>query len=140
MKNIKLIIAFFIISCLAGLNNINAQTAINSTLLKNKVWVVELPNEKQYSTELVFGDKEYSNTFIFNGERHEKKSSYYLSNITTRSFNSKEKSEHGKYILIDTALKNGEKEVTTFEILELTANSLKLKNLSTQAIITCKSK
>lgn len=138
MKNILIISLFF---CLSNICSVYAQTVIDETKLYNKVWVIDLPEGKSYSTELTFNNGEYINCFVFNGKRYEIKYYFYLSNsndIYSATKALKASNNKGKYIVCQNMNKSIDGE--NFEIIELTDNTLKIKNLSNNSVISCKVK
>lgn len=138
MKNILKLLFLF---CLSNVCSVYAQTTIDEAKLYDKVWVVDLPEGKSYSTELTFNNGEYTNCFIFEGKRYEIKYHFYLSNsndIYSATKASKASNNKGKYIVCQNM--NRSVDVENFEIIELTDSTLKIKNLSNNSVISCKVK
>lgn len=139
--NMKNILKLLFLFCLSNICSVYAQTTIDETKLYDKVWVVNLPEGKSYSTELTFNNGEYINCFIFEGKRYEIKYHFYLSN-SNDEYSAKKalnaSNNKGKYIVCKKKDRSIDEE--SFEIIELTDSTLKIKNLSNNSIISCKVK
>ena len=74
-----------------GLSAQNNNFADISALLENKVWNVQLPQDKQYAMEMEFRDAGWRNAFLQNGKRIETIYSYSLCGDTIKVFESRKK-------------------------------------------------
>lgn len=72
-----------------GLSAQNNNFADISALLENKVWNVQLPQDKQYVMEMEFRDAGWRNAFLQNGKRTETIYSYSLCDDTIKVFESR---------------------------------------------------
>lgn len=135
IKSIWILITFVCLS-LVCTHRLNAQTSVSNPL-ENTSWIVQVPDNKGYSTSLEFTKDMYTNTFTYNGESCSVSKSYSVTLVSqkTRGLNS----AIGKIKIAETPnLKSS--QVDQFEIIELTGNKLVLKNISTGAVINCKKK
>lgn len=107
----------------------NVQNSELHEVIKNTSWIIDLPEDKNYCTELTFGDSIFTDSFIYNGERHSREHLYQILSEPNQSSNSK------KYIL-----KIKSKKEPEFEIINVSDTKLILKNLKTGVIIDCKKK
>ena len=76
---------------IGGLYAQNNDCADISTLLENKVWKVQLPQDKQYAMEMEFRNAGWRSVFLQNGKRAETFYSYSLCEDTIKVFESGEK-------------------------------------------------
>ena len=76
---------------IGGLYAQNNYCADISTLLENKVWKVQLPQDKQYAMEMEFRNAGWRSVFLQNGKRAETFYSYSLCEDTIKVFESGEK-------------------------------------------------
>ena len=83
-----ILLSWVVISEIPAQNN---DCADISTLLENKVWKVQLPQDKQYTVEMEFRDAEWRSIFLYNGKRTETFYSYSLCEDTIKVFESGEK-------------------------------------------------
>lgn len=114
-------------------HRLNAQTT-GTNPLENTSWIVQVPENKGYSTSLEFSKDMYTNTFTYNGESCSVSKSYSvtLAPQKTRGINS----TIGKIRIAESPyLKDS--QVDQFEIIELTDKKLVMKNIRTGAIINC---
>lgn len=112
----------------------SAQISSEVNPLENTTWMVQLPEDKEYSTLLEFSNNIYTNTFTYNGESCSVKKSYSVSLTPNKTRGSDAKI--GK-IKISKGTDVNENQIDQFEIIELTENKLVLKNIKTGAIINC---
>lgn len=75
---------------IAGLPAQNNNCADMSALLENKIWKVQLPQDKQYAMEMEFRDAEWRSAFLQGGKRTETLYSYSLCDDTIKVFESRE--------------------------------------------------
>lgn len=54
---------------IGGLSAQNNKCADMSALLENKVWKVQLPQDKQYAMEMEFRDAGWRSVFLYDGKR-----------------------------------------------------------------------
>lgn len=83
-----ILLSWVVISEIPAQNN---DCADISTLLENKVWKVQLPQDKQYTVEMEFRDAEWRSIFLYNGKRTETFYSYSLCEDTIKVFESGKK-------------------------------------------------
>lgn len=74
-----------------GLSAPNSNGADRSALLENKVWKVQLSQDKQYAMEMEFRDAVWRSSFLYDGKRKETFYSYSLRGDTIKVFESGEK-------------------------------------------------
>ena len=79
---------------IGGLSAQNSNYADMSALLENKVWKVQLPQDKQYTMEMEFRDAGWRSVFLYDGKRTETFHSYSLCDDTIKVFESR-----GNYII-----------------------------------------
>ncbi len=72
-----------------GLPAQNNNCADMSALLENKIWKVQLPQDKQYAMEMEFRDAEWRSAFLQGGKRTETLYSYSLCEDTIKAFESR---------------------------------------------------
>jgi hypothetical protein len=91
------------------------------------------PGEKQYTSSSIFTYTAVIHIFEFNNEKHRIYSKFYLSDTEDGFFKEENvgKVLQGKYIVSQD--ERGRKFI--FEILELTGERLKLKNLDNKSIL-----
>lgn len=80
-------IAFLVV--IDGLPAQNNNCADMSALLENKIWKVQLPQDKQYAMEMEFRDAEWRSAFLQGGKRTETLYSYSLCDDTIKVFESR---------------------------------------------------
>ena len=86
MKKLLLIwLAWVVIGGLSAQNN---NCADMSALLENKVWKVQLPQDKQYAIEMEFRNAEWRSVFLYDAKRKETFYSYSLCGDTIKVFES----------------------------------------------------
>ena len=86
MKKLLLIwLAWVVIGGLSAQNNNYADM---SALLENKVWKVQLPQDKQYAIEMEFRNAEWRSVFLYDAKRKETFYSYSLCGDTIKVFES----------------------------------------------------
>lgn len=91
-KNMRKLL--FVLLSLSIINELPAQNndcADMPTLLENKVWKVQLPQDKQYTMEMEFRDAGWRSVFLCNGKRTETFYSYSLCEDTIKVFESGKK-------------------------------------------------
>lgn len=84
----------FVLLSLSIINELPAQNndcADMPTLLENKVWKVQLPQDKQYTMEMEFRDAGWRSVFLCNGKRTATFYSYSLCEDTIKVFESGKK-------------------------------------------------
>ena len=74
---------------IGGLSAQNNKCADMSALLENKVWKVQLPQDKQYAMEMEFRDAGWRSVFLYDGKRKETFYSYSLCGDTIKVFESR---------------------------------------------------
>ena len=74
---------------IGGLSAQNNKCADMSALLENKVWKVQLPQNKQYAMEMEFRDAGWRSVFLYDGKRKETFYSYSLCGDTIKVFESR---------------------------------------------------
>lgn len=74
---------------IGGLSAQNNKCADMSALLENKVWKVQLPQNKQYAMEMEFRDAGWRSVFLYDGKRTETFYSYSLCGDTIKVFESR---------------------------------------------------
>lgn len=74
---------------IGGLSAQNNKCADMSALLENKVWKVQLPQDKQYAMEMEFRDAGWRSVFLYDGKRTETFYSYSLCGDTIKVFESR---------------------------------------------------
>lgn len=74
---------------IGGLSVQNNKCADMSALLENKVWKVQLPQNKQYAMEMEFRDAGWRSVFLYDGKRKETFYSYSLCGDTIKVFESR---------------------------------------------------
>ncbi|MCM1141427.1 MAG: hypothetical protein NC453_22895 [Muribaculum sp.] len=135
INSFKSISVLLVLSCLFfNILKISAQSNVESNPLDNTTWIVEVPQDKGYSTVLNFSDNVYTNTFSYNGESCTVKKIYSItfSQKDTRGSNN----SIGKIKIANEKTKNNTL-VDQFEIIEISNSKLVLKNIQTGAIINC---
>lgn len=88
MKKFLFILLSWVV--IAGLPAQNNNCADMSALLENKIWKVQLPQDKQYAMEMEFRDAEWRSAFLQGGKRTETLYSYSLCDDTIKVFESRE--------------------------------------------------
>ena len=73
---------------IGGLSAQNNKCADMFALLENKVWKVQLPQDKQYAMEMEFRDAGWRSVFLYDGKRKETFYSYSLCGDTIKVFES----------------------------------------------------
>ena len=71
-----------------GLHAQNENSADMSALLENKIWKVQLPQDKQYTVEMEFHDAGWRSVLLQGGKRTETLCSYSLCEDTIKVFES----------------------------------------------------
>ena len=74
---------------IGGLSAQNNKCADMSALLENKVWKVQLPQDKQYAMEMEFRDAGWRSVFLYDGKRKKTFYSYSLCGDTIKVFESR---------------------------------------------------
>lgn len=87
-KFLFILLSWVVIDGLLAQNN---NCADMSALLENKIWKVQLPQDKQYAMEMEFRDAEWRSAFLQGGKRTETLYSYSLCDDTIKVFESGEK-------------------------------------------------
>lgn len=104
--------------------------------LVDKEWKMIFPSEKQYMYTDSYSKEIITTVFVYNNSEVKLFSKYYLSDNIDSTFNENNigKVYDGKYLV-----KNNEKgDISVFEILNLSNNTLKLKNIRNGSIISYK--
>lgn len=84
-KFLFILLSWVVISELPAQNN---DCADMSTLLENKVWKVQLPQDKQYAMEMEFRDAGWRSIFLYDGKQTGTFYSYFLCGDTIKVFES----------------------------------------------------
>ena len=87
-KFLFILLSWVVIDGLPAQNN---NCADMPALLENKIWKVQLPQDKQYAMEMEFRDAEWRSAFLQGGKRTETLYSYSLCDDTIKVFESREK-------------------------------------------------
>lgn len=85
----KLLSILFSWVVIGGLSAQNNKCTDISALLENKVWKVQLAQDKQYTMEMEFRDAGWRSAFLYNGRRTEFFYSYSLCDDTIKVFESR---------------------------------------------------
>lgn len=124
--------------------NAFGQSKTTMELLINKEWVMQFPSKQSYSSKIIYDKNEEKSILTINNEEYPLISSYYLSNefITKFDFTKVGKISNGKYIVTyrETVNKEGIKctAFQLYEIMNLNASNLVLKNMENNSILTYK--
>ena len=104
--------------------------------LVDKDWIRIFPSEKQYMYTDSYNREIITTVFVYNNSEVKLFSKYYLSDTIDFTFNENNvgKVYDGKYLV----KKNEKGDVSVFEILNLSNNTLKLKNIRNGSIIRYK--
>jgi len=104
--------------------------------LVDKDWIMIFPSEKQYMYTDSYNREIITTVFVYNNSEVKLFSKYYLSDTIDFTFNENNvgKVYDGKYLV----KKNEKGDVSVFEILNLSNNTLKLKNIRNGSIIRYK--
>lgn len=86
-KLLFILLSWVVMERLSAQNNDGADM---SALLENKVWKVQLPQDKQYAMEMEFRDAGWRSVFLYDGKRKETFYSYSLCGDTIKVFESRE--------------------------------------------------
>lgn len=86
-KLLFILLSWVVMERLSAQNNDGADM---SALLENKVWKVQLPQDKQYAMEMEFRDAGWRSVFLYDGKRKETFYSYSLCGDTIIVFESRE--------------------------------------------------
>ena len=89
MKKLLFILLSWVV--MEGLSAQNNDGADMPALLENKVWKVQLPQDKRYDMEMEFRDAGWRSVFLYDGKRTETFYSYSLCGDTIKVFESGEK-------------------------------------------------
>lgn len=84
---------FILILLLATICFVQAQeNMVKDTLvlLENKIWRAQLPEEKQYSSEMEFRDAIWTSTFLYNGQVKTLETSYKICGDTIKTYDLKQ--------------------------------------------------
>ena len=87
MKKLLFMLLSWIVT--GGLSAQNNDYADMSALLENKIWKVQLPQDKQYAMEMEFRDAGWRSVFLYDGKRTETFYSYSLCGDTIKVFESR---------------------------------------------------
>lgn len=87
MKKLLFILLAWVI--MEGLSAQNNDGADMPALLENKVWKMQLPQDKQYAMEMEFRDAGWRSVFLYDGKRTETFYSYSLCGDTIKVFESR---------------------------------------------------
>lgn len=87
MKKLLFILLAWVV--MEGLSAQNNDGADMPALLENKVWKMQLPQDKQYAMEMEFRDAGWRSVFLYNGKRTETFYSYSLCGDTIKVFESR---------------------------------------------------
>lgn len=87
MKKLLFILLAWVV--MEGLSAQNNDGADMPALLENKVWKMQLPQDKQYAMEMEFRDAEWRSVFLYDGKRTETFYSYSLCGDTIKVFESR---------------------------------------------------
>lgn len=139
MKNI-----FFILSFVFLGTDVYAQISTTLKMITGKEWHIQLPKESNlYPQGRIYSDNEVIRFMIADGERYEKSALYYLSDTPVVQFDEQKvgKNKSGKYIVMKAKVKSGPNRVEhdkiyNYEIMTSTENTLIVKNLANNFIIT----
>ena len=85
-KFLFILLSWVVIDGLPAQNN---NCADMPALLENKIWKVQLPQDKQYAMEMEFRDAEWRSAFLKGGKRTETLYSYSLCEDTIKAFESR---------------------------------------------------
>ena len=85
-KFLFILLSWVVIDGLPAQNN---NCADMPALLENKIWKVQLPQDKQYAMEMEFRDAEWRSVFLQGGKRTETLYSYSLCEDTIKAFESR---------------------------------------------------
>ena len=85
----KLLFILFAWVVMEGLSAQNNDGADMPALLENKVWKMQLPQDKQYAMEMEFRDAGWRSVFLYDGKRTETFYSYSLCGDTIKVFESR---------------------------------------------------
>ena len=151
MKNYQITMKAFIVCAFACMVSINTWAQSKSTMdllmLDGKMkWDVQFPSPQSYTCTISFTKTDIISTVEYNGESGAINTIYYLSAEIPAKFDSTKmgKVEHGKYIVEEAMVKSPEggkyKETTVFEIIYLSSDSLRLKNLTNSSYIDYKAR
>lgn len=104
--------------------------------LVNKEWKMIFPSEKQYVYTDSYNNEIITTVFVYNNSEVKLFSKFYLSDDIDSTFNENNmgKVYDGKYLV----KKNEKGDVSVFEILNISNNTLKLKNIRNGSIISYK--
>ena len=87
MKKLLFILLAWVV--MEGLSAQNNDGADMPALLENKVWKMQLPQDKQYAMEMEFRDAGWRSVFLYDGKRTETFYSYSLCGDTIKVFESR---------------------------------------------------
>lgn len=87
MKKLLFILLAWVV--MEGLSAQNNDGADMPALLENKVWKMQLPQDKQYTMEMEFRDAGWRSVFLYDGKRTETFYSYSLCGDTIKVFESR---------------------------------------------------
>lgn len=87
MKKLLFILLAWVV--MEGLSAQNNDGADMPALLENKVWKMQLPQDKQYAMEMEFRDAGWRSVFLYDGKRKETFYSYSLCGDTIKVFESR---------------------------------------------------
>lgn len=87
MKKLLFILLAWVV--MEGLSAQNNDGADMPALLENKVWKMQLPQDKQYAIEMEFRDAGWRSVFLYDGKRTETFYSYSLCGDTIKVFESR---------------------------------------------------
>ncbi len=84
--------SFILILLLATICFVQAQKIVKDTLvlLENKIWQAQLPEGKQYSSEMEFRDAVWTSTFLYNGQVKTLETSYKICGDTIKTYDRKQ--------------------------------------------------
>ncbi len=146
MKNFYLRYLILFAALLASIN-MYGQNKYVLTILQNKDWMLQnSPVLRYYDVIERFSSTEFIQTMVYEGKEYSIKSLYYLSDSIPTSFEHQKvgKVQNGKYVIGLFTRKDGEggqyKEMVAYEILEMTDQYLKKKNLQSAIVLEFKAK
>ncbi|MCD7900672.1 MAG: hypothetical protein LUH22_12600 [Bacteroides sp.] len=128
--NFKLIALFIciIISSIISAQNCN----YSIELLKNKKWVVQGIEEKDFSTTCKYDDSNLITIFKYEGKEYTIVDPYYLSENQDTEFDESKVNtvNHGTFIIQKSAT-----DVFVFQIVHLSESTMSLKNMSSNVVV-----
>ena len=139
INDMKQITISIILLFLIGGTAFAQETTTQDSLMIGKWRFIYPPhNEKGMEYIYTYTDKEEILTFYFEGDSVSVYSNYYLSNNIPEQFDFEQigKNKNGKYIIALSKVEKADEFSSTniFEIVELSATTLRIKQLSTSII------